>query len=85
MSPIVSSNPVKKQRTRTSANLDGDNGDFARVMMSPFFQEAIASAVKAVLDSAQKADVAKVFEYDADGPCSSSTNLGTFELKNYPS
>jgi len=37
----------------------------------------MASAVKAVLDSAQKADVAKVFECDADGPCSSSTNLGT--------
>jgi len=38
VSPIVSSNPVKKQRTRASANPDGDNGDFARVMMSPFFQ-----------------------------------------------
>ena len=72
MSPIASSNPMKKQRTSASADLDGDNGNFARVMMSPYFQEVVASAVKAALDSAVKADVA-AFEYD-DDPCSSSTN-----------
>ena len=36
----------------------------------------MACDVEAFLDSAQEADVAKAFEYD-DGPCSSSTNLGT--------
>ena len=67
---------MKKQRASASADLDDDNGNLARVLMSNPFQKSMACDVEAFLDSAQEADVAKAFEYD-DGPCSSSTNLGT--------
>jgi hypothetical protein len=38
---IASSNPIVKQRTSASADLDDDNGNLARVMITNLFQKAL--------------------------------------------
>ena len=81
VSNVSGSNPVKRQRTKDhdyDSTLDNDEeSNVANIIMSPYVQYVIASAVKtALLNSAQKADVSKAPEHD-DGPLSFHEKLET--------